>query len=582
MTDQSLLLLENITYLNNDVATAAGVTLPAITSVASIADYLAVFDEDALKELEKEENNISAYMTGAEWAAIIRALKRDEDILALQCQDYNPHVFAACFTDPDGNAYVAFQGTANGHEWKDNVEGLNTSDTECQKMSLDYIESLPYDDITVVGHSKGGNKAMYVTITSDKVTHCVAMDGQGFSQEFLDKYRAEIEANGFRITNYSLDTDYVHILLFPIPGSNQNYYANGGEQGLRNHCPGAYYQYYKDADGTWQLLLDENGIPVMVEVPCENQGIAYLHDFTCFVINVMPDRDKQKVVEYLSVLLALAMGEDSYHIEVDGVVYTKDTLTQFIVSDQETLALVLAYVLKYADTVGLSEAEIEALLRAFGFGDLLDKIELGILAFSAEFPIVAAQLELIGLGIQGILHLFIKQLRDGKRDPIIEQLLSWLQGWLGEKLNVPGLDLVTIWRTTEKEYIDIGSINASSSTSHGTITRTRIYDYSKHSYNVLMQTLQSIQRQTVGSVSDWNRFAYEEWYGKIHVAAAINGINGYYTYLSQINENCKSQIDRIYSNVQAIDQAKANSLQNDTEILRGAASSLGSIVTRLG
>ena len=136
MTDQSLLLLENITYLNNDVATAAGVTLPAITSVASIADYLAVFDEDALKELEKEENNISAYMTGAEWAAIIRALKRDEDILALQCQDYNPHVFAACFTDPDGNAYVAFQGTANGHEWKDNVEGLNTSDTECQKMSL--------------------------------------------------------------------------------------------------------------------------------------------------------------------------------------------------------------------------------------------------------------------------------------------------------------------------------------------------------------------------------------------------------------------------------------------------------------
>lgn len=582
MTDQSLLLLENITYLNNDVATAAGVTLPAITSVASIADYLAVFDEDALKELEKEENNISAYMTGAEWAAIIRALKRDEDILALQCQDYNPHVFAACFTDPDGNAYVAFQGTANGHEWKDNVEGLNTSDTECQKMSLDYIESLPYDDITVVGHSKGGNKAMYVTITSDKVTHCVAMDGQGFSQEFLDKYRAEIEANGFRITNYSLDTDYVHILLFPIPGSNQNYYANGGEQGLRNHCPGAYYQYYKDADGTWQLLLDENGIPVMVEVPCENQGIAYLHDFTCFVINVMPDRDKQKVVEYLSVLLALAMGEDSYHIEVDGVVYTKDTLTQFIVSDQETLALVLAYVLKYADTVGLSEAEIEALLRAFGFGDLLDKIELGILAFSAEFPIVAAQLELIGLGIQGILHLFIKQLRDEKRDPIIEQLLSWLQGWLGEKLNVPGLDLVTIWRTTEKEYIDIGSINASSSTSHGTITRTRIYDYSKHSYNVLMQTLQSIQRQTVGSVSDWNRFAYEEWYGKIHVAAAINGINGYYTYLSQINENCKSQIDRIYSNVQAIDQAKANSLQNDTEILRGAASSLGSIVTRLG
>ena len=57
----------------------------------------------------------------------------------------------------------------------------------------DYIENLPYDSITVAGHSKGGNKAQYVTVLSDKVDRCISMDGQGFSQEFIDKYYAEIQ-----------------------------------------------------------------------------------------------------------------------------------------------------------------------------------------------------------------------------------------------------------------------------------------------------------------------------------------------------------------------------------------------------
>lgn len=37
-----------------------------------------------------------------------------------------------------------------------------------------------YDSITVTGHSKGGNKAQYVTVLSDKVDRCISMDGQGF------------------------------------------------------------------------------------------------------------------------------------------------------------------------------------------------------------------------------------------------------------------------------------------------------------------------------------------------------------------------------------------------------------------
>ena len=64
---------------------------------------------------------------------------------------------------------------------------------------------------------------MYVAITSDKVTRFVAYYGQGFSQEFIDKYWAEIQAKGEFITEYSLSTDYVHVLLFPVPNSKQVY-----------------------------------------------------------------------------------------------------------------------------------------------------------------------------------------------------------------------------------------------------------------------------------------------------------------------------------------------------------------------
>ena len=42
-----------------------------------------------------------------------------------------------------------------------------------------------YTELTVTGHSKGANKAMYTTIMCNNVTRCVSFDGQGFSKEFL-------------------------------------------------------------------------------------------------------------------------------------------------------------------------------------------------------------------------------------------------------------------------------------------------------------------------------------------------------------------------------------------------------------
>ena len=84
---------------------------------------------------------------------------------------------ACTFTDPEtGDVSVVFRGTGKG-EWLDNGYGLSgtITDSQQQQQALDYfnriVEENGYNDsntnITISGHSKGGNKSQYVTINSE-------------------------------------------------------------------------------------------------------------------------------------------------------------------------------------------------------------------------------------------------------------------------------------------------------------------------------------------------------------------------------------------------------------------------------
>lgn len=558
MSDEELMLLELMTYgIDSSVAKEAGVKVTGTT----VGDWLKAFDEKALEKLEQSDNdNVSAYMSGKDWAAAIRKMQSDEDLTSLKIVDRDDNVHAMCFVDQDtGKPYVAFQGTSGSYEWYDNALGLHKTDTQSQQEALDYIESLPYDNITVVGHSKGGNKAQYVTITSDKVDRCVSMDGQGFSQEFIDKYAAEIEARGGKITNISLDTDYVHILLFPIPGSDQVYCKGGNKAGLSNHSPGAYFHLYsvkvEGEDGEiheqWFLQENEDGTPKLVITDKENEGIRYLHEFTCFVLNVMPADKQEQVMEYLGVILALSL--DGGDLELDGKTYKQEDLLEFILSDQETLALVIAYIFKYAETYNLTEEEVVALFEAFGLGELLDEIMKALDN--------AGLLEKLGISTaKDIVRLLWDEIRDGKEDPIIETILKVLGIYLNKKLNgsVPGLDceedIPALWRNVEKEYTDIGPVNKRTANKNATIKGTQIYDYSQNVLNKIGAVMSSVSRLTSGSVSGWKKYAGEEWYGSLGVNQMIKGVNGYFDRIEDINSDCRKQINSIFEKVGSIDR----------------------------
>ena len=169
LSDQQLMLLEQLTYLED---LDLGISLPAKTDNLGQYVDLIVKNEAVMKKLRADPGE---FTSGEQWAAILQGIANDEDLRKLKPHDVNGSVYARSFTDPDDESkgIVIFKGTADAREWDDDVRGLNVADTPCQEEARNYIEGLPFKDITVVGHSKGGNKAQYVTVTSDKVSRCI-------------------------------------------------------------------------------------------------------------------------------------------------------------------------------------------------------------------------------------------------------------------------------------------------------------------------------------------------------------------------------------------------------------------------
>ena len=110
LTDEQIMLLEQLTYLEDKVAREADVVLGPYDSVESL---LRQFDEDALAELEDSDEQFEGLVSGKQWAAIIRQIQNDPELYSLDIAGKDDSVPAICFTDPNDpdSAVVAFKGT---------------------------------------------------------------------------------------------------------------------------------------------------------------------------------------------------------------------------------------------------------------------------------------------------------------------------------------------------------------------------------------------------------------------------------------------------------------------------------------
>lgn len=189
------------------------------------------------------------------WRKILELIQNNKKLSSLiitaQSKEMNydtKGLNATCFLDKSSNeATFVFRGTGSG-EWVDNGVAFSEPDSPQQLEALEYFErSLKrYKlleknySINVTGHSKGGNKAQFITIHSDIVGECYSFDGQGFSKEALEQYKNKIEQNQHKITSITADLDYVHCLGNEIAGKKELFKTKYNLlEYPKNHCPDA-------------------------------------------------------------------------------------------------------------------------------------------------------------------------------------------------------------------------------------------------------------------------------------------------------------------------------------------------------
>ena len=338
MRDEDLCALEQLTYINevNDKGGIDKIKHKSLQDCQNVGEYLNQFN---LQETSDKR-----------YSAIIEYMKNNEEICNLKVNNTlenkrtgNAPLLAYDFVSNDSDEHIViFHGTSKKFEWKDNVEGLRTADTTSQREAADFINSIDSDNVTVVGHSKGGNKAMYCAIVCDNVKRCVSMDGQGFSDKFMEKYGDRIDRKAKNITNISYSADYVHALMLQIPGSEQKYVNhNQVESTIGCHEAQSIFSYYYNDDGNLCMHTELN-------YGEERESIKLINGFVEYFMH-SDYEDKVGIIEYLGYLLSELMAGD-------------DEKTDRINIDVDKIETIIAYLLKYCNDNNISSYKLYELL----------------------------------------------------------------------------------------------------------------------------------------------------------------------------------------------------------------------------
>ena len=251
LTVGEIVMLNNLMYAEN-LGSPEGTFASPVWEGKTIGDYVNAVLFNASKIQDKKE--YSSGVTGAEYKEILWAIRPNEHLKNMVIRQVHYEDVSAgesrsvYLFDPSCNeAVVVFKGTQGDAEWVDNVSGLYKVPTAFQENALKWFQSLDFEDcttITVTGHSKGGNKSKYITIMDDSVDNCYAFDGQGFSDEFIKKYAANIVKNQHKIFNIIAQSDFVNILLNDVGERHFYLGTNFGRMGFaENHCANAVLFY---------------------------------------------------------------------------------------------------------------------------------------------------------------------------------------------------------------------------------------------------------------------------------------------------------------------------------------------------
>ncbi len=521
-SDEELLFLSNLMHMKQETKlikspfenvwieenTKKGVTVGAIISKINTSDLR----KEPLKDF-KFDGEISGY----EWADMIDAMKKS-DICELKLKDVkrdDKNALSTYFTDKQGNAYVVFRGTGGG-EWEDNFLGGSTSDTQQQKRALEYINSIDAEHITVVGHSKGGNKAKYVALLSDKVDRCVSFDGQGFSEAFMENNKGLIIANKYKITCYALENDFVNILLNDV--YNKKYYikGNGVDSFAENHSPNSFFDF-----------IYKKGKVVGYELNVTRQSATMkdLHSFVNYIASSIPDKDRESFFSFLGQTADKALGKKpSEYIDK----YTTEDILKYLSNKENSdeLGLLVAYILEYEEyNEGITDAVFD-IMEQSGLETLADWLR------KLEDKIGAEKL------LKNVLK-YSKQI-----------------DWLLNKLKVPE-DIRNIIKNMAEGYErrkgDVKNVTSESIADYDLYANANVRDYSQNKRDLLLKLTDSVANEKAYDVRKWDIwYRFEDWFSLLDIEDYKNDIDRYYEKVIDINGTSHKQMIQIFDKVDRV------------------------------
>lgn len=475
-------------------------------------------DTTKLRQKPLNEHLFDGEISGAEWADMLDSMKKS-DVCELKLKDVDfdgKKALITYFMDKEGKAYVVFRGTGAG-EWEDNFLAGAVADTEQQKRALDYINSLGADHITVVGHSKGGNKAKYVALLSDKVDRCVAFDGQGFSKFFIEKYQDRIETNKHKITCYALDNDFVNILLYDI--YNKKHYIEGNSIGsfIENHSPNSLFHFTYTGEGKVNGFELKKGE--------QSDAMAKLHSFVNYVDSTVPDKDRDSLFTFLGNVAAMGLGRkpDDYKNK-----YTSNEILDYLAAEEnsEELGLLINYIIKYEEyNEGITDVIFD-IMDSLGMANItkwLRKLEDWV-------------------GAENLLKKILKS----------KKQINWILNLLKAPDNIKKL-VNNIIKGYESKKDEVKEATVKNTANYNMNANDNLRDYSQEKRELLLKLTDSVANEKPYDISKWDVwYRFEDWLGLLNIDRYKNKINEYYEKVIDINGTSHKQMLQIFDKIDQV------------------------------
>ena len=367
-----LLLIENLTYFEQTYPFTGILNAKGLT----VREYLNNIEMDKI-DLELD---YSTYMTGFDFKNLVLAMQRHNNILDLFIADTHMDtaygggggVSAVFLNDKTMEAVVAFRGTAL-NEWTDDFVASNQIDSLQQINALEWYKQI-YDkfhlekySVTVTGHSKGGNKAKYITILNDTVKRCVSFDGQGFSDVFISHYKDRILERQDLIENHNVDYDYVNILLNDI---GQRFYYHGYDYGkggfAEAHCPNTFFDF--EEDGKYNMRINTAGQAPEMQILDQFINSMSRSDVS--------DKERSETAQLVGILVekAFSIGSSEENTVSDYISFVCD-----LVKDEKysnNTAFLLAFIVKYSMENQAFLPALKGIMKHFGMDDFSNMIDM--------------------------------------------------------------------------------------------------------------------------------------------------------------------------------------------------------------